>query len=267
MRLTLEPEGILETVALASGQLPRSFLLALLGMGVNHALTAAVRLNLFNHLQDSPQSIDELVTLTQYDRHGLKVLLETLNSFGVLNYKDGKYKLTKESAKWLTDSGGFIKDFLRLCGDINRQMDLLEQDIRTGQVPNFHFDPQSPTCLTNYLTMLQGSGKQAAPKLIQWAKLNPPPKRLLDVAGGPGEYSIAFCQQYPNLKADILELPASADRGKPVVEKAELSDRIHYIEVDLLETDWGEGYDLILMSNILHCFCADQCEILLQKAS
>jgi hypothetical protein len=43
--------------------------------------------------------------------------------------------------------------------------------------------------------------------VLKWAKLDPQPKRLLDVAGGPAEYSIALCQQYPQLQADILDLP------------------------------------------------------------
>lgn len=145
-------------------------------------------------------------------------------------------------------------------------MVLLEEDVRTGKVPNFHFTPQSPTCCSNYLTMLKGSVRQSSPRIIKWVKLAPAPQRLLDVAGEPAEHSIAFCQQYPNLKADILDLPYAAREGKARIEQAGLSDRIHYIEGNLLEEDWGTDYDVVFLSNILHCLTAEQCEIALKKA-
>ncbi|WP_042892065.1 SAM-dependent methyltransferase, partial [Anaplasma marginale] len=163
-------------------------------------------------------------------------------------------------------SGYFVKDFMRLGGDINAQMALLEQDIRTGVVPNFHFDPQSPTCEINYFTMLKSSANASAPQLLEWAKFDTAPKRLLDVAGGPGLYSIAFCQKYPDLKADILDLPAAAKAGKNPIEKANLTQRIRYIEANLLETDWEQNYDVVLLSNILHALTESQCQTAIQKA-
>ncbi|MEH2180968.1 class I SAM-dependent methyltransferase [Nostoc sp.] len=131
---------------------------------------------------------------------------------------------------------------------------------------NFHFNPQSATCFANYYEMLKSSGQQTASNVLKWAKLNPPPKRLLDVAGGPAEYSIAFCQKYPDLKADILDLPNAIEAGLPQIEQAGLGSRIQYIEGNLLDTDWGNNYDVVFLSNILHCLTAEQCEIALRKA-
>jgi hypothetical protein len=102
--------------------------------------------------------------------------------------------------------------------------------------------------------------------VVKWAKFSRQPQRLLDVAGGPAQYSIAFCQKYPNLKADILDLPNVADYGREIVEKAELGERIHYIIGNLLEVDWGNNYDVILLFNILHTLSAQQCEVTIQKA-
>jgi ubiquinone/menaquinone biosynthesis C-methylase UbiE len=33
-----------------------------------------------------------------------------------------------------------------------------------------------------------------------------------------------------------------------------------------LAADWGEGYDLVLLSNVLHRLCAQRCEAVLAKA-
>lgn len=265
MRLTLKPEGILESIAFKMGKVPRPFLLSMLGMSVSRVLFVAVRLNVFNHLQSSPKTVAEVANATDCDHHGMQILLESLDGFGFVQRIGDKYQLTKESAQWLTKSGGYIEDFMRLGGDIERQMTLLEQDVRTGEVPNFHFEPLSPTCWSNYLTMLKGSGRQGAPKLLEWAKLERAPQRLLDVGGGPGIYSITFCQRYPELKADVLDLPTAARAGKEMVAKAMLSSRINYIEGNLLEIEWGRDYDLILLCNILHTLSQKQCEVTWQK--
>ncbi|MEG4208363.1 class I SAM-dependent methyltransferase [Microcoleus sp. Pol7_A1] len=266
MLLSIKPENSLEAIALQTRKELSPFLLAMLGMGVSQAVVTAVRLGVFDALKEHPQTANELAKTMNCDARGMQVLLESLDGFGFVNRQGDRYKLTQESAQYLTQAGGYIQDFLRLGGDISPQMVLLEEDIRTGEVPNFHFDPQFPTCSLNYYTMIESSNQQGAPNVLKFAKLNPAPKRLLDVAGGPAEYSIAFCQQYPDLKVDILDLPNAIKAGKLRIEEAGLSSRIHYIEGNLLETDWDTDYDVFFLSNILHCLKAEECELTLSKA-
>ncbi|NJK28681.1 MAG: methyltransferase type 12 [Acaryochloris sp. SU_5_25] len=265
MKLTIQPENPLEAIALLTRKELQPFLLTMLGMGVGQVVVTAVRLGVFDALKDNPQSATALADSLHYDAHGMQVLLESLDGFGFVQRQGSQYSLTAASARHLTDSGGFVQDFLRLGGDIGRQMVLLEEDIRTGEVPNFHFDPQSTTCAANYYTMLKGSGQQRSPEVLKWAKLNAP-KRMLDVAGEPAEYSIAFCQAYPDLTADILDLPNAIESGMPSIKQAGLGDRIRYLEGNLLEADWSTGYDVVFLSNILHCLKAEQCQVALQKA-
>jgi ubiquinone/menaquinone biosynthesis C-methylase UbiE len=265
MRLTVQPENPLEAIALQTRKELQPFLLVMLGMGVSHAVIAGVRLGVIDALQAKPQTAAQLANELQCSLHGMQVLLESLDGFGFVKRHGNRYQLTPESARYLTRSGGFIQEFLKLAGDINRQMMLLEEDVRTGEVPNFHFDPQSSTCALNYYTMLKSSGKQRSPDVLKWANLSAP-RRLLDVAGGPAEYSLAFCHRYPDLKADILDLPSAIAAGIPRIESAGLSDRIRYIEGNLLSADWGSDYDVVFLSNILHCLTEDQCQIAIRKA-
>jgi hypothetical protein len=265
MKLSVQPENLLDFIALQSRSELQPFLLTILGMGVSHSVIAAIRLGVFDALQAKPQTASELAQATHCTVTGMQVLLESLDGFGFIVRRNQTYYLKKATERHLTKSGGFVPDFLRLAGDINHQMILLEEDVKTGQVPNFHFNPQSDTCTLNYYAMLKSSGQQQAPQVFKWAKLQTP-KYLLDVAGGPGEYSIAFCQQYPNSQADILDLPTVAEIGLPKIQSLGLNDRIRYISGNLLEQDWGSGYDLILLSNILHCLTEDQCQIAIARA-
>jgi predicted transcriptional regulator/ubiquinone/menaquinone biosynthesis C-methylase UbiE len=268
MKLAIAAENPLESVALSAGLIPRPAILPVLSMGISSVLITAMRLNIFDQLQKSPMTVAELATVTNCDRFGIQVLLESLEGFGFVERDRDGYRLTKESARYLTESGDkarrdFAYFFLR---DVSRNLEQLEHKVQTGERSNFHFSPPSTDCWSNYLTFLEGNGQQAAPKIAKWAKFDRKPSRLLDVAGGLAQYSIAFCQKYPDLKADILELPETVQYGTAVVEQAGLSDRIRYITGNLLETDWGTNYDVILLFNILHNLSAEQCEIAIQKA-
>jgi ADP-ribose pyrophosphatase YjhB (NUDIX family)/SAM-dependent methyltransferase len=77
-------------------------------------------------------------------------------------------------------------------------------------------------------------------------------RRLLDVGGGPGTYSILACKAHPQLTAVIFDLPATIAIARQVVEKEGLSDRISFHEGDWEKDSFGEGFDAVLMSNIMH---------------
>ena len=75
---------------------------------------------------------------------------------------------------------------------------------------------------------------------------------LLDVGGGPGTYSIALCQRFPNLRAVVWDLPQTIAIAEQVIERFHMQDRIAVQEGDWNRDEFGEGYDCLLMSNILH---------------
>ena len=75
---------------------------------------------------------------------------------------------------------------------------------------------------------------------------------LLDVAGGPGTYSIALCQMFPHLKAVVWDLPQTLVITKKVIGRFGMSRRIKVQEGDWNKDEFGSGYDCLLISNILH---------------
>ena len=91
-------------------------------------------------------------------------------------------------------------------------------------------------------------------------------KRLLDVAGGPGSYSIALCQKYPDLTAVLFDLKRTIALARPRIESAGLSNRITLLAGDWSTTPFGEGYDVVLFSGALSQVDMDMYRFLLKKA-
>jgi 2-hydroxy-4-(methylsulfanyl)butanoate S-methyltransferase len=73
---------------------------------------------------------------------------------------------------------------------------------------------------------------------------------LLDVGGGSGAYSIAFCAANPGLKATILDFPETVDTVKRYAREAGLSDRIAHLSGNAITADWPRGHDAVLMSYV-----------------
>ena len=100
---------------------------------------------------------------------------------------------------------------------------------------------------------MRNLAEQSVPALLERLDLSPY-RSLLDLGGGPATYSIAFCRQYPNLRATVFDLPEAAVWGRQNVAEAGLSDRIAFREGDFHVDPLGEGYDFVLISSIIHSY-------------
>jgi precorrin-6B methylase 2 len=91
-------------------------------------------------------------------------------------------------------------------------------------------------------------------------------KTLLDVAGGTGAYSMAFCGKYPELNACIIDFPSVVKTAEGFVNHAGMRDRISFINGDALQTAWPAGQDAVLMSYLLSAVGGGDITPLLQQA-
>ena len=75
---------------------------------------------------------------------------------------------------------------------------------------------------------------------------------LLDVGGGPGTYSIAMCQRFPNLRAVVWDVAQTVAIARQVIERFRMQDRVSVKEGDWNRDEFGTGYDCLFMSNVMH---------------
>jgi SAM-dependent methyltransferase len=80
-------------------------------------------------------------------------------------------------------------------------------------------------------------------------------RRLLEIGGSHGYFSVAICRRYPRLRATILELPEAIKHAAPLLAKEEMGDRIVHRAGNALADDLGtEVYDLVFMAALVHHF-------------
>jgi hypothetical protein len=105
-----------------------------------------------------------------------------------------------------------------------------------------------------------------APEIVEKVDLTGM-RKLFDVGGGPGTYSFLFCKKYPDLKSEVLDLPAVVKVAREIAAEWQMNSRVEFRCGSYLEDKFGEENDAVLMSGILHRESAETCRQIISRAA
>jgi hypothetical protein len=203
--------------------------------------------------------VKQLAARVGCDEHALGILLGALVPFGYLEVTaEGEFANSRQTAAYLLsatpDSYAPVFSFWHTV--ITRFWDSLEESVRTG-VPARSFYPwleQRPETLREFQTMLARLSRMFAPHVVELVPVPDRPARLLDVGGGHGGYSIAFCRRHPRLRATVADLAGALATGRSEVDAAGLAGRVDGVVWDLFSGTAAPAppYDVVLLFNIVH---------------
>jgi SAM-dependent methyltransferase len=88
---------------------------------------------------------------------------------------------------------------------------------------------------------------------------------MLDIGGGSGTFAMEFIKVNLQMNAVIFDLPHVLPITKKYVDAENLIDKIEMIAGNYLKDDFGSGYDLILLSAIVHINSFDENKMLIKK--
>ena len=233
---------------------------------------AAVSNKVFDTLAGGPKSVDEVSRETGASARGLRAIMNALVGLELLTKRDGKYALTPESENFLvrnkpgTLAGFFSMDRLRLIQLWMR----LDEIVRTGQPaearnlegPGTEFFTE---LVENIIPTSYGSAQVLADHLNVADATNP--VRVLDLAAGSGIWGIALAQKSPRVEVTAVDWAGMIPTTKRITQKFGVSDRFKYIEGDLLDADFGGGYDIATLGHILHSEGEERSRKLLNKTA
>jgi ubiquinone/menaquinone biosynthesis C-methylase UbiE len=92
-------------------------------------------------------------------------------------------------------------------------------------------------------------------------------RSMLDVGGGFGQYSKALCDRNPQLHATVLDTPKVAELAVGELDGTDYEGRITFIGGDYLTSDYGQGYDLVLIANVLHQETPDRAAEMIRRSA
>jgi SAM-dependent methyltransferase len=219
------------------------------------ALSTAVMLGVFDALHESPETAAGLAERLSLDPLGAETLLTTLLTLGYVEAEeDGRLRNTAVSERQLVSSSPeSIATFVGAQADLHWQtLGLLPEAVRDGKAYAMHEERRDET--DRWRAYIRGLYEISRPEHEANAAMVPieNPRRLVDVAGGHGAFSMAMCRRHPGLQATVLDLPPSAAVGREIVEEEGFSDRVSFREGDVFEAGLGEDVDVVSVFNLIH---------------
>jgi predicted O-methyltransferase YrrM len=218
----------------------------------SRALLTAVELDLFSAVGQGATAA-EAASRLQTDERATEMLMNALTALGMLQKKDGIFRNTPLAAQYFTEGS---PDNVRLAmmhsAYLWDRWSTLTECVRTGTSQQ----PASPGerdqhWTEAFIAAMDRNVVERAPLVIKAVDTNGV-RRMLDVGGGSGGYSIAFAKASPELHAEVLDLPAVLPLTGQYIKKSGLSERVKARAGDLRRDEFGRDYDLVFVSAICH---------------
>jgi hypothetical protein len=267
MRITAAPDGLTERIGLMLNRLPTPIGEAMFAMPVARSLQVAQRTGMLSALAEDARDPVELAEHLGLQPTATELVLDVIASLGHVERRaDGRYAMTDRARRWLDPrSDHYLGDFLADTAEYWQWWQGLEDLVRDGSHVELHDKPPEDPYWRSYI---RGQYQIARLSSEEVAKAVPLPRNahsLLDVAGAHGEFSMALCRRHPGLKATIVDLPGSARIGREIVSGAGMDDRVHHVEGDMFEADFGGPHDGALVFNIVHHLTPERARELFAK--
>ena len=223
-------------------------------------------------------TVEELARQTGLSRYALTVLLEAGLAENVVRETRDRYRLTKVGYMIAHDPITHINiDFTH---DVCYQaMFHLEEAIDEGSPAGLKVFGSWPTIYR----ALMGLPEQARKSWFAFDHYysdsafeealavvfsgNHRPRRLLDIGGNTGKWSMLCARRDKDVRMTIVDLPKQLEVASANIAEAGLADRIGVSAADMLDaaTSLPAGHDAAWMSQFLCCFSEDQIVDILKR--
>jgi hypothetical protein len=231
------------------------------------ALHAGVKLDVFTLLVEAPMTVPELAQIINANQRGLGMLLNALTALELLEKKGECFSATVFSGEHLSrKSPAYMGHIIMHHHYLMEGWSKLDEAVQYGtpvRTRSSHGTDRAQR--ESFLMGMFNLASMLAPRLAEEINLSGR-HRLLDLAGGPGTYAIHFCKKNPELNAVIYDLPTTRPFAEQTVERFALSDRIVFMEGDIIDDPIGSGFDVVWISHLLHSEGPETCAAIVAKA-
>ena len=227
------------------------------GFMASKALFAALEFDLFTHIAKGAASTSKLAAAAGIAENRLITLLAALKSLGLVSEAGGHLINAPATSRYLVAGApSDFRDYVRFVNgafgyESFRNLDKALRGERVFPDKGFYEGLVYDAGIGGErFSAAQHTGSVGPARLMAKRLDLSGRRKLLDVGGGSGAYSIAFCAANPQLSATILDFPQTVDTAKRYVRAAGLADRITNLAGNAITVDWPGGHDVVLMSYV-----------------
>ncbi len=217
-------------------------------------LLTGVELNVFTYLAEAPLDAPTLAKKIDADERALTMLLDALAAIGLLVKQNGSYRTEPSLQSSLSEGTPesvvpMLRHTALLWKRWSHLTDIVEgTDISESTKEAFSWTPES---LKAFIGAMHVIGEPMAARVVKAVDLAGA-KRLLDVGGASGTYTIAFLKAAPGLQATLFDRPEVIEMARERLDRAGLLGRVLLAAGNFYRDELPPGHDLALLSAIIH---------------
>jgi ubiquinone/menaquinone biosynthesis C-methylase UbiE len=227
----------------------------LFGFRPARVLLTANNYRIFDHLQ-KPLTAQKISKKINAKVRATEILLDALTSMGLLKKKHDCYSNSRIASQFLiSKSSSYQGDIIRHSDNLWKNWSGLDEVMRTGMPYHVSRNRQAFVLGMHNIASLK---VQNVIKMIGLKGV----KTALDLGGGPGTYAIEMSKR--GVRVTLFDSPETIEVAQKIIRK-ERCKPIRFLKGNFMTDDIGSGYDLILISQVLHAYSAKDNKYVLRK--
>lgn len=229
-------------------------------------LLTAAELDLFTLIEDGDSTARKMSERLGADERALARVLDCLVTFGLLGKTGNAYSATEEGAAYSARHPGSSLPMLLHISRLWDSWSGLTEVVRRGPASEQKAPkPMGPASRRAFIGAMHVIGRTLSEEIARSFDLSGF-KRLLDIGGGSGTYTIAFLRNNPRMRAVIFDLEDVIPMARERLEPEGFLGRTELIAGDFYHDELPAGCDLALLSAIIHQNSPEQNLDLFKKA-
>ncbi|MBN2399522.1 MAG: methyltransferase domain-containing protein [Candidatus Aminicenantes bacterium] len=237
------------------------------GFRRSRIILTSFELDLFTRLGDQAMTSQRLAKLIAADARATDRLLNALCVMGLVKKVRGQFANRKIARDFLMS--GKPRYMAGLAHSLNQWQSwhTLSAAVRRGtKVYAREGDAAAEKRLPGFIAAMHDRAMRQAPIIVKQLSLAAV-SQCLDIGAGSGAYAMALARAKKNIRVTAFDLPDVLPLTKEYVRRGGLLKRINFMAGDFRQDDWGKGYDLVLLSAIVHMNSAEENRRLIARAA
>ena len=248
---------------------PERFFNAMNAYHQTEALKTAVDLDVFTAIGEGNTTTAAIAKRCQAAERGVRTLCDFLTIHGFLTKDGTQYGLAADAAIFLNRKSpafiGTAMEFL-LSARSREAFSQLTEAVRRGgtalgEGSVVAENPEWVTFARAMMPLMRMPSQMVAAELRKGGAV----EKVLDIAASHGMYGIGVAKENPGAQVYAADWKNVLEVAKANAQAMGVGDRYHLIPGSAFETDFGSGYDVVLIPNFLHHFDVTTCTSFLKK--
>ncbi|MBI5323747.1 MAG: methyltransferase domain-containing protein [Ignavibacteriae bacterium] len=218
----------------------------------SRVLLTACELDLFSVIGAKVKPADEISAQLDTDEKATARLLNALVAIGLIEKNDNGYLNSKISLRFFDKTKPEYIGLFKYQNYLWNLWGNLTKTVKQGKPPDImDIKDMTKDQISPFIEAINWRSSILAHdviRLLDLSKVN----KLLDLAGGLGNYTIEFLNLKPELDASLFDYPNIIPFTEEYLKSEGFNKKINLMKGDFRTDNFGTGYDMVFISFAMH---------------